>query len=433
MRIVVVVLLLGLAGCEQTHSPHDYTVPSPGTLLPPAALTPFAPTREGLVVFQFDDGFASHYSSSVMLDTYGLKGSFGIVTGRLGAAGRLTRAQVIDMAARGHEIHDHTLYHDAAFWGNESNAPLWRDRIEASLAIFDDMGLSTRGWNQPGGAGQGWSRALRDTLARYYDYAAGRVGLAYPQRVNFHWRLRDDPLSLGRGGINSWGYNRGSSAAGELSRVCTRLVDGYFQGLAVVPLFHNVLAADSTQWALDRLCSFVRKNDLNNATMAGAFKGIKTKPNENRDQIPNRGFWWDLDNNNRPDGWLNCSYAPQEVQAELGAPTAELRYGSYTTIYGARTGPAVLTFAARASVPADQIVVRLEITEIYPLSPVYSYIDTYRDVRVSLTGEWQKIRIPLKISPRTDRITIRFLQVNDRVYMAGASFLVGGRWNDRDP
>jgi UDP-N-acetylmuramoylalanine-D-glutamate ligase len=48
------------------------------------------------------------------------------------------------------------------------------------------------------------------------------------------------------------------------------LVDGYFQGLVVVPLFHHVLAADSTEWALDRLCSFVRQHDLKNATMAEA-------------------------------------------------------------------------------------------------------------------------------------------------------------------
>jgi peptidoglycan/xylan/chitin deacetylase (PgdA/CDA1 family) len=428
MRIIVAVLLLVLTGCEQTQSPHDHTVPSPEALLPPTSLTPFPTMREGLVVFQFDDGYAGHYSSSRILDTYGFKGSFGIITGRLGAPGRLTRAQVVDMAARGHEIHDHTLNHDSAFWGDVANAPLWRDRIEKSLAIFDEMGLSTRGWNQPGGAGQGWSKALRDTLAQYYDYAAGRVGLAYDQRVNFHWRLRDDPLSLGRGGITSWGYNGGSCAAGEVSRIRTRLVDGYFQGLVVVPLFHHVLAADSTEWALDRLCSFVRQHDLKNATMAEAVRGIKTTPNGDRDQIPNRGFWWDLDNNNRPDGWLNCSYAPQEVQDELGARAAELRSGSCTTIYGAMTGTAVLTFAARASVPADRVVVRLEITEIYPMSPVYSYIDTYRDVRVSLTDEWQKFRIPLKISPRTDRVTIRLLQVNARMYMAGASFLAGGRW-----
>jgi hypothetical protein len=424
MRVLFAVIGLFLIGCTQTEIPeNDFTVSTPLNLST-FSTTPNPPTREGLVVFQFDDANASHYGASLTLDSHSLKGSFGIVTGVLDTTGKLTRTQVVDMAARGHEIHDHTLFHKAYFWGDVKYAPWWRGRIDSSLAIFAEMGLTTAGWNQPGGTGQGWSRALRDTLAQFYDYAAGRVDLAYKQRNNFHWRFKDDPLSLGRGGINSWGSNGETSAAAEVRKICALISDGYFQGLVVIPLFHSVLFSDSTEWALESLASFVADCGLENVTMAEAVQRTSVSQcGDHIDQIPNRGFWRDLDHNNRPDGWLSCFYAPAEIQGELGTNTVELYYGSNTTIYGPRSGSAILTFTARSNVPEDRIYVRLEFTEIFPKLPNYSYIESYRDVSVLLTDTWQTFRIPVNIAQRTDKITFRFLLVNDRMYVASASFL----------
>ncbi len=379
------------------------------------------------MVFQFDDGKASHYGASLTLDAHNLRGSFGIVTGYLGYADRLTRCQVIDMAARGHEIHDHTLHHEADFWGSIANAPLWRGRIESSLAIFAEMELTTRGWNQPGGTGAAWTKALRDTLDQFYDYAAGRVGLAYKQRNNFHWRFKDDPLSLGRGGINSWGSNGATSAAQEYRKICRMISDGYFQGLVVIPLFHSILFSDSTEWALESLCGFVADRGLKTVTMAEAVRMTAVPQcGDHINMIPNRGFWRDLDQNNRPDGWLNCVYASPEIQDELGTNTVEFRYGSYTTIFGPRSGPAMLTFTARSNVPDDHIFVRLEFTEIFPKCPNYSYIESYRDVSVLLTDKWQTFKIPVSVAARVDKMTCRFLLVKDRMYVASASFASGG-------
>ena len=75
--------------------------------------------RQGIVVLQFDDGTSGHYTQAFpILEKYGLKGSFGVVTGVFGRPGRLTSEQVVEMHRAGHEIHDHTLDHNAAFWGN---------------------------------------------------------------------------------------------------------------------------------------------------------------------------------------------------------------------------------------------------------------------------------------------------------------------------
>jgi peptidoglycan/xylan/chitin deacetylase (PgdA/CDA1 family) len=68
------------------------------------------------VVLQFDDGTSGHYTHAFrILEKYGLKGSFGVVTGVFGQPGRLTAEQVVEMHRAGHEIHGHTLDHNAAF------------------------------------------------------------------------------------------------------------------------------------------------------------------------------------------------------------------------------------------------------------------------------------------------------------------------------
>ena len=103
------------------------------------------PGRMGIVVFQFDDGSVGHYTHAFrILQKYSLKGSFGVVTGILDRPGRLTRPQVVEMHRAGHEIHDHTLDHNAALWGDPSRRDEWLKHIDQSLAILKDLGQSDR-------------------------------------------------------------------------------------------------------------------------------------------------------------------------------------------------------------------------------------------------------------------------------------------------
>jgi peptidoglycan/xylan/chitin deacetylase (PgdA/CDA1 family) len=126
--------------------------------------------RQGIVVLQFDDGTIGHYTHAFrILEEYGLKGSFCVVTGVFGRPGRLTAEQVVEMHRAGHEIHDHTLDHNAAFWGNPQQRESWKQQISQSPDILKQLGITTRGWNQPGGQGSAWTPELRDTLAPHYD------------------------------------------------------------------------------------------------------------------------------------------------------------------------------------------------------------------------------------------------------------------------
>lgn len=66
--------------------------------------------RRGVACFTFDDGYATDYT--VVRDEFNQRGmvaSFFIPPGRLGAAGRMTSAQVAQLAADGHEIGSHTV------------------------------------------------------------------------------------------------------------------------------------------------------------------------------------------------------------------------------------------------------------------------------------------------------------------------------------
>lgn len=390
-------------------------------------------SREPLMVILFDDGRASQYDNAYrILEQYGLKGTFGIVTGKLNSNPfYLTRDQVIEMAAAGHEIHDHTLYHQPDFWGDVANAPWWRSRIKSSLSIFAMMGLTTRGWNQPGGTGEGWSQALRDTLALFYDYAAGRVGLEWHQNRNFHWHFLDDPFSLGRGGVFSWGYNLGNSQKQELENILTRIANGTAQGLITVPAFHNVLEPaaaalpdDSTAWAVAQICSFAVANDIEVLTMEEALYRARNSHafiDKWGEQITNYGFLRDCNHDDRPDGWDLTTYRPTlpygAENVQLPSMVAVLINGGGTWVYGPEKGTATLKFIARGDAFSnlDVIVNRLKI----------DYTGTAVVYKTTIDYQWAVYDFSFEVPEDVDRLQISFVGF-PRLYLAHVSLKLTG-------
>jgi putative cell wall-binding protein/peptidoglycan/xylan/chitin deacetylase (PgdA/CDA1 family) len=64
-----------------------------------------------IVSLTFDDGNADQSAGAAILDAAGLKGTFFITTGWIGASGYLTLPQLTAMKAGGHEIAGHTVSH----------------------------------------------------------------------------------------------------------------------------------------------------------------------------------------------------------------------------------------------------------------------------------------------------------------------------------
>jgi peptidoglycan/xylan/chitin deacetylase (PgdA/CDA1 family) len=388
-------------------------------------------SRRGIIVLQFDDGTSGHYTHAFrILEKYGPKGSFGVVTGVFSRPGRLTAGQVAEMHRAGHEIHDHTLDHNAAFWGNPHNREAWKQQIEQSLGILKPLGIATRGWNQPGGQGAGWTPELRETLAPYYDYVAGRVGLKADQLCNMHWNLKDDPFCLGYGGVGGWPM-RGTSAgaAQEAERTKTQIADGLQQGLVTIPLFHVINDENGSAWGLEEICKFIHANKLPVLLMADAVRAVQTTRKHfdaTVEQIPNPGFACDLDRNGRPDGYHGCVYAPAEVTSPGSGRVAAFASGTTMWIYGPEIGETVLTLTVRSADDVPRaiapVLIRAEINDRCE----YRWREPERCGSVTAGREWQTAQFPLQIGPLVDRVKIEFeVSPPGTLYVGGLSWRLG--------
>jgi peptidoglycan/xylan/chitin deacetylase (PgdA/CDA1 family) len=384
------------------------------------------PGRMGIVVLQFDDGSVGHYTYGFrILEKYGLKGSFGPVTGGLDKAGRLSRAQVAEMHRAGHEIHDHTFDHNAAFWGDPANREAWVADIERSRVILGSLGIRTRGWNHPGGKGSRWTPELRDTLRPYFDYVAGRVNLRPEERHNIHWNLKDDPFSLGYGGLGSW-HSTKDSAARVAADYKTRIVDGLQQGLVTIPLWHVLKEDDGTVWGLEEICRFIRDKHLPTMKMADAVRAIQ-HPREyfpaDVEQIPNPGFVRDDDGNGRPDGFAGCTYTPAGVACPGGGRVVEFSKGSATAIYGPETGHVKFSFAAcTADGQPHQVTPVITVTEI-DRAHQYHFGQPQRLASADAGGEWNTYQTTVALGADADRVKIEFeVSPQGKVYVSQMSW-----------
>jgi peptidoglycan/xylan/chitin deacetylase (PgdA/CDA1 family) len=98
-------------------------------LLTPVAARASA-ARPLSVTFTFDDGFADEILGQQLLQQYGMRGTFYINSSFIGLPGYMTRAQLADVAARGHEIGGHTVSHQPLLTlsADEQNRQICQDR-----------------------------------------------------------------------------------------------------------------------------------------------------------------------------------------------------------------------------------------------------------------------------------------------------------------
>ncbi len=376
-----------------------------------AAQTPKWPGRMGIVVLQFDDGTAGHFTHAFpILERYGLKGSFGVVTGNLGKPGSLSGEQVAKMHQAGHEIHDHTLDHNAALWGDPGRKAEWAQHTEKSLAILRELGISTRGWNHPGGKGSQWTSELHEFLLPNYDYVAGRVNLKPEEQHNIHWNLKDHPFSLGYGGLGSIPRRDSIDASrDDIAGVKSRIVDGIQQGLVVIPLWHTVKDEDGTAWGVEEICKFIQKHHLPTMLMADAVRAIQHPRDyfdEQVEQIANPGFLCDHDENGRPDGYEGCRYAPEGTGDEADGRVAEFASGTTTWIYGPEPGAARFRLRARSADGGPcKLAITMTPTEI-DKSHHYRFGEPQQLLTAELGPAWSEHEATVLIGPEVDRIKI---------------------------
>ena len=390
------------------------------------------PGRMGIVVLQFDDGTAGHFTHAFpILEKYGLKGSFGVVTGNLGRSGSLAPDQVAEMHQAGHEIHDHTLDHNAAMWGDPSRKAEWAEHTEKSLKILRDLGITTRGWNHPGGKGSQWTSELHEFLLPSYDYVAGRVNLEPEERYNIHWNLRDHPFSLGYGGLGSIPRRDSIDASrDDIAGVKKRIADGIQQGLVVISLWHTVKDEDGTAWGVEEVCKFVRQHNLPTMRMADAVRAIQHPReyfDEQVEQIANPGFLCDYDENGRPDGYEGCRYASEEIRDTADGRVAEFASDGATWIYGPEPGATRFSLRARSAEGTPcRLVVTMTSTEI-DKDDHYRFGEPQQILAADLGATWSEHETEVTVGPEVDRIRITLeISPPGKVQVSRLSWRTGG-------
>ncbi|GAA3243729.1 polysaccharide deacetylase family protein [Actinocorallia longicatena] len=144
------------------------------TLLLPAP--PAAAADPTIVSLTFDDGLADQYTNGLpILDAHGMKGTFYVISGRLGTSGNLTQAQATTIAAGGHEIGGHTLTH--------ADLPTLNP-AQQRVQICDDrvallgMGFTVKNFAYPFGNADATTEQASDDCG--YNSARGVGGLVSP-------------------------------------------------------------------------------------------------------------------------------------------------------------------------------------------------------------------------------------------------------------
>lgn len=149
-----------------------------GLVTPVAPAAPARAATTTYVSLTFDDALASQLNAAALLDANGVRGTFYVNSGFLGAGSRrLTLSQLRAMQASGHEIGGHTLDH--ADLTTVSTGEATR-QICADQAQLQAWGFPAISFAYPGGHSNGTVEAIvKDCKSRGYtvatNYRSGRT------------------------------------------------------------------------------------------------------------------------------------------------------------------------------------------------------------------------------------------------------------------
>ena len=127
-----------------------------------------AAARPTVVTLTFDDGTADQMTAARVLHTYGVRGTFFVITGAIGSPHYLTRADLRWLAGAGDEIGGHTVSHLDLL---NTSVPETRRQLCAGRAILSHWGFPVTSFAYPDGA---YNRAT-EALVRGCGYTSARI------------------------------------------------------------------------------------------------------------------------------------------------------------------------------------------------------------------------------------------------------------------
>lgn len=141
-------------------------VVTPPVVTPPVVTPPAKPRT--VVSLTFDDGNVDQLAAAASMNTYGIDGTFFVVSGYVGAAGYFTRADLASLAAAGHEIGGHSVNHPdlALLPVDEVEREICNDRVTLS-----GWGYPVRSFAYPFAS----STPANEAAAAYCGYNSARM------------------------------------------------------------------------------------------------------------------------------------------------------------------------------------------------------------------------------------------------------------------
>ena len=103
------------------------------------------------VVLTFDDGDVSGYTAAApILERFGFRGEFFVVTEWIGCAGFMTAGQLRELSARGHRVHSHSRTHPVL--PPLATAAIEEEVITSKRELEDAIGAAVEYFSIPNGA-----------------------------------------------------------------------------------------------------------------------------------------------------------------------------------------------------------------------------------------------------------------------------------------
>lgn len=146
-------------------------VVTPPVVTPPVVTPPVVtpPTKPRTVVsLTFDDGNVDQLAAAAAMNSYGIDGTFFVVSGYVGASGYFTQADLAGLAAAGHEIGGHSVSHPdlAVLPVDEVERQICNDRVTLS-----GWGFPVRSFAYPFAS----STPANEDAAAYCGYNSARM------------------------------------------------------------------------------------------------------------------------------------------------------------------------------------------------------------------------------------------------------------------
>jgi peptidoglycan/xylan/chitin deacetylase (PgdA/CDA1 family) len=153
---------------------------------------PYAPSdNESIVVICFDDGWKSQLNASDVLDTFGFKATFGIVTSYVGYPAYLSWEEVQALSAKGNDVESHSYSHMDLTNASETNI---EHELSKSKEALSEKGIDSGVFIYPFGTGSD-NVTVRADVQKYYLVARALEDEDYLDLAEFdRWSIPAFPI-----------------------------------------------------------------------------------------------------------------------------------------------------------------------------------------------------------------------------------------------